>query len=151
MMATPRLHVSLNIFVMAKYPKYPCKGQAQTRTTFELERLTSNWPYFISRSSAEWKYPSAPSGYLSTKNCYNFLNSRLQYCVPASLMKSFRLSPLDRKPFNLVENGVVFNSLLWESWERKQNTSLPQHSHPQRLKVRGHSTFWQSQLFLILN
>ena len=39
MMATPRLHVSLNIFVMAKYPKYPCKGQAQTRTTFELEGL----------------------------------------------------------------------------------------------------------------
>ena len=39
MMATPCLHVSLNIFVMAKYPKYPCKGQAQTRTTFELEGL----------------------------------------------------------------------------------------------------------------
>ena len=39
MMATPRLHVSLNIFVMAKYPKYPRKGQAQTRTTFELEGL----------------------------------------------------------------------------------------------------------------
>ena len=42
MMATPCLYVSLNIFVMAeypKYPKYPRKGQAQTRTTFELEGL----------------------------------------------------------------------------------------------------------------
>ena len=41
-MATPRLHVSLNIFVMAKYPKYlkyPRKGQVQTRTSFELDGL----------------------------------------------------------------------------------------------------------------
>ena len=58
----------------------------------------------------------------TTKNGHNFLNSSVQYflkhflnpsvqyCVAASLMKPFRLSPLDRKPFNLVENGPV---LIW--------------------------------------
>ena len=56
----------------------------------------------------------------TTKNGHNFLNSSVQYflkhflnpsvqyCVAASLMKPFRLSPLDRKPFNLVENGAEF-------------------------------------------
>ena len=57
---------------------------------------------------------------LTTKNGHNFLNysvqyflkdflnSSVQYCVAASLMKPFRPSPLDRKPFNLVENGAEF-------------------------------------------
>ena len=68
------------------------------------------------RNTTEKKF----SANLTTKNGHNFLNSSVQYflkhflnssvqyCVAASLMKPFRPSPLDRKPFNLVENGAEF-------------------------------------------